>query len=78
LNINETKWIHPFGNSYKDRNFVEKYLREIFQAADDNDGLRWKQIRDEIEANYGMEGFNYIWHLLASYTRSKLKELENE
>ena len=76
MNVNEYK--HPFGQGWQERNKVEEYVREALRAYDDRDGLRWIQTKEEILSNYGQEGLDYIWRILASYTRSTLKKLEDE
>jgi hypothetical protein len=71
LNIND-KFVHPFGQGWRERNRVEEYLRLIFDAADRDDDLAWKQLKDELD----FEQLQFIWKLLASHTRTKLKKLE--
>lgn len=65
------KWTHPFGNGYQNRNQVEAYLRAIFIATDNDDGLGLQELFDELT----LEQYNYIWFLLASHTRRKIKDL---
>ena len=62
---------HPFGQGYKDRNRVEEYLRQIFTAVDNDDGMALQQLYEEMD----LEQTVFINGLLASYTRRKIKEL---
>ena len=62
---------HPFGQGYRDRNRVEQYLRAIFIAVDNEDGLALEELFEELT----LEQWTYLNGLLASYTRKKIKEL---
>jgi len=62
---------HPFGQTPKERNRVEQYLRQIFAAVDAEDGVGLKQLFDELD----LEQEVYINGLLASYTRATIKRL---
>ena len=62
---------HPFGQGYKDRNRVEEYLRQIFTAVDNDDGMALQQLYEEMD----LEQTVFINGLLASHTRAKIKEL---
>lgn len=62
---------HPFGWHWTTKNKVEEYLRQIFVAVDDEDGLALQQLFEEMT----LEQEVYIKGLLASHTRKRIKEL---
>lgn len=70
MNPNQ-KWQHPFGWHYTTKNQIEAYLRQIFTAVDNEDGLALKQLFEEMT----LEQEVYIMGLLASHTRKRIKEL---
>lgn len=65
------KWEHPFGIGYQNRNQVEKYLREIFYAVDEDHVEGLKEVLDELD----IEQYTFINNLLASHTRKKIKSM---
>lgn len=73
----KSEYLNPFQEKkgdYIGKNRIEQYLRLIFHYVDANDGWGLKEIFDEL--NY--EQYQYIWFLLASYTRTKIKKLMGE
>jgi hypothetical protein len=69
--VTKEKWQHPFGRDYRGRNQVEAYLRLIFASVDNDDGPGLKELFDEMDKRQ----HEFIWRLLASHTRAKIKSL---
>lgn len=69
--VTKEKWVHPFGQGYQNRNQVEAYLRLIFASVDNDDGPGLKELFDEMD----IKQHDFIWQLLASHTRAKIKSL---